>query len=145
MLKPVDRESAMDHSRVYSPEHQGLFQQLLHERRRVLRARLADTLAAGTASWQTAPAHEVTDTKDQATHNLTAEAASAELARLREAVGDADQAIERLAAGAFGYCTRCGEPIALERLRSAPCCPRCRGCQERFESGQGRAQYGNPT
>ncbi len=135
----------MDQPRVYSPEHQVLFEQLLHERRQMLRARLTDTLAAGSATWQSAPEQEVTDTKDQATRNLTAEAAAAEVARLRQALGDADQAIERLEAGAFGYCTRCGEPIALERLRSAPSCPRCRGCQERFESGHGRAQYGSPT
>ncbi len=135
----------MDRPHAYSPEHQGLFELLLLERRAALRSRLADTLAAGTASWQSAPAHEVTDTKDQATHNLTAEAAAAEVARLREALADADQAIERLEGGAFGYCTRCGEAIALERLRSAPCSPRCRACQERFESSHGRVQYGSPT
>src|ERR1700690_3884260 len=139
------RDSPMNRPHPYAPGNRTEFEQLLHERRRGLRVRLQDTLAAGSASWQSAPQPEVTDTKDQATQNLSAKAAAAELARLREALGDTDQAIERLEAGAFGYCTRCGEPIALERLRSAPSCPRCRGCQERFESGQGRAQYGSPT
>jgi RNA polymerase-binding transcription factor len=135
----------MEHPPLYSPEHRSVFEQLLTERRRGLRVRLQDTLAQGSASWQSAPQPEVTDTKDQATHNLSAEAAAAEVARLREALGDTEQALERLEAGAFGLCTRCGEPIALERLRSAPSSPRCRSCQERFEAAQGRAQYGSPT
>ncbi len=135
----------MDQPPRYSPESRSLFEQLLTERRRGLRARLADTLAAGSATWQTAPQPEVTDTKDQATQSLSAEAAAADVARLREALGDTEQALERLEAGAFGLCTRCGEPIALERLRSAPSSPRCRRCQERFEAAHGRAQHGSPT
>jgi DnaK suppressor protein len=135
----------MDHPRVYSPEDRPEFERLLTERRLLLRVRLQDMLAVGSASWQSARQPEVTDTKDQATHNLSAEAAAAEITRLREALGDTDQALERLEAGAFGYCTRCAEPIAIERLRSAPGCPRCRRCQERFEAGRARLQYGSPT
>jgi RNA polymerase-binding transcription factor DksA len=129
----------MDHPPVYGAPYRSEFVTLLAERRRVLHARLQETLTAGSASWQSAPQPEVTDTKDQATQKLSAEAAAAEVARLREALGDTDQALERLEAGAFGLCTRCGEPIALERLRSAPSCPRCRRCQERFEARQARA------
>jgi len=135
----------MENPPLYSPECRSEFERLLAERRRGLHARLQDTLAAGHATWQSAPQPEVTDTKDQATQNLSAEAAAAEAARLREALGDTDQALERLEAGAFGLCTRCGDPIALERLRSAPSCPRCRRCQERFEAARGRIQYGSPT
>jgi DnaK suppressor protein len=130
----------MEKPLLYSPEYRSQFEQLLTERRQGLRARLHDSLSAGQASWQTAPQPEVTDTKDQATQALSAEAVAAEVVRLREALGDTDQALERLEAGAFGLCTRCGEPIALERLRSAPSCRRCRGCQERFEAGRGRIQ-----
>jgi RNA polymerase-binding transcription factor DksA len=129
----------MDRPPVYDAQYRSQFEALLTERRRVLHARLHETLTAGSASWQSAPQPEVTDTKDQATQKLSAEAAAAQLARLREALGDTEQALERLEAGAFGLCTRCGEPIALERLRSAPSCPRCRGCQERFEARQSRA------
>jgi RNA polymerase-binding transcription factor DksA len=129
----------MDHPPAYGAPYRSEFEALLAERRRVLHARLRETLTAGSASWQSAPQPEVTDTKDQATQKLSAEAAAAEAARLREALGDTDQALERLEAGAFGLCTRCGEPIALERLRSAPSCPRCRRCQERFEARQARA------
>src|SRR5262245_4576779 len=40
-----------------------------------------------------------------------------------------DAALERLAAGTFGTCVRCGQPIAAERLESLPWAPRCIDCQ----------------
>lgn len=110
------------------------FGRLLQESRRTLRQRLDEALGNGVAEWQGAPPGEVTDTKDQATRNLSAAASAAELTRIRAALGAIDLALERLEAGAYGWCTRCGDPIALERLHSAPSAPRCRHCQEMHEA-----------
>ncbi len=39
-----------------------------------------------------------------------------------------DAALDRVAAGTFGTCVRCGEPIAAERLDVVPHTPFCQAC-----------------
>ena len=40
-----------------------------------------------------------------------------------------DAALERIEAGTFGQCLRCGQPIAPERLEALAWAPRCIDCQ----------------
>lgn len=40
-----------------------------------------------------------------------------------------DAALERIEAGTFGQCVRCGQAIAPERLEALPWAPRCIDCQ----------------
>ncbi len=40
-----------------------------------------------------------------------------------------EAALERIEAGTFGRCVRCGETIAPERLDALPWAPRCIDCQ----------------
>jgi RNA polymerase-binding protein DksA len=56
------------------------------------------------------------------------------LERGRELRAQAEEAFSRLAEGQYGYCTSCGKPIPLARLRAVPCAVRCLACQERFET-----------
>lgn len=39
-----------------------------------------------------------------------------------------DAALERIAAGTFGICTKCGGPISVERLEVVPYTPFCKEC-----------------
>lgn len=41
------------------------------------------------------------------------------------------EAEERLTAGTYGTCTRCGQPIAAERLEALPATTRCIRCADR--------------
>jgi DnaK suppressor protein len=41
-----------------------------------------------------------------------------------------DAAAERLAAGTYGTCERCGQPIAAERLDALPAATRCIRCAD---------------
>jgi RNA polymerase-binding transcription factor DksA len=41
---------------------------------------------------------------------------------------DLDRAVERLGAGTYGTCARCGGPIAPERLAARPAADTCVGC-----------------
>jgi DnaK suppressor protein len=75
---------------------------------------------------------------DQMTYGSQAAAASQVFAQQRDlALRDraeqqlalVDAALERLAAGTFGTCTRCGSPIPAERLEALPWAPRCIDCQ----------------
>jgi DnaK suppressor protein len=44
-----------------------------------------------------------------------------------------DAALERIEAGTFGRCVRCGETIAPERLDALPWAPRCIDCQRTLD------------
>lgn len=44
-----------------------------------------------------------------------------------------DSALERLAAGTYGLCERCGKPIAPERLAELPYATKCIECKLREE------------
>jgi DnaK suppressor protein len=46
-----------------------------------------------------------------------------------------DEALERIEAGTFGTCARCGKQIAEERLEAIPYATRCIDCQRLAERG----------
>ena len=51
------------------------------------------------------------------------------LARYSERhLAEVDAALDRLAAGTYGRCVRCGGPIAADRLDARPSTPVCIGC-----------------
>lgn len=45
-----------------------------------------------------------------------------------------DEALDRFAAGDFGLCVGCDEPIPEKRLQALPWARYCVACQERFQS-----------
>lgn len=51
-------------------------------------------------------------------------------------VRDITAARKRVAAGTYGICSDCGEPIVFERLLAYPTAKRCIACQRAHESGQ---------
>jgi RNA polymerase-binding transcription factor DksA len=46
----------------------------------------------------------------------------------RKHLADLDGALERIAAGGFGICEKCGQPIAAERLLARPAARTCIKC-----------------
>src|SRR6266700_6562691 len=54
--------------------------------------------------------------------------AAALLAAAREQVAAADAALRRLAAGRYGVCERCGQPIGAGRLTARPAALTCIRC-----------------
>ncbi|MDN5749901.1 MAG: TraR/DksA family transcriptional regulator [Pseudonocardia sp.] len=53
------------------------------------------------------------------------------LADARRDLGALDRAADRLRAGSYGRCARCGEPIAPARLEALPAAETCIGCAGR--------------
>lgn len=49
------------------------------------------------------------------------------------ALAEIDAALQRLAAGHYGRCIECDEPIALARLQATPQVLRCVDCERRLE------------
>jgi DnaK suppressor protein len=50
------------------------------------------------------------------------------LDRIRARLAELDRALERVAAGTYGTCVRCGRPIGAERLAARPDATTCIGC-----------------
>ena len=53
------------------------------------------------------------------------------LAGARHDLGALDRAADRVAAGTYGRCLRCGEPIPAERLEALPAAETCLACASR--------------
>jgi DnaK suppressor protein len=100
----------------------GELRELLDERRREVRdglqarlARIRDTVEAVSPD-----AMDPTDASDLDV--VFVDIATATLRRI-------DEALQRLDQGSYGLCTRCGAPIATERLRAMPFAVRCQQCE----------------
>lgn len=48
-----------------------------------------------------------------------------------------DQAIDRLRAGEFGACDKCGDDITLARLKALPYAKNCISCQQKLDDDSG--------
>ncbi len=49
-------------------------------------------------------------------------------------LGEVEDALARIASGAFGTCARCGQKVGEERLEANPAAKYCIGCEERVEA-----------
>jgi DnaK suppressor protein len=54
---------------------------------------------------------------------------------LEHRLGEVDAAIERLDAGTYGVCVRCGKDIAPDRLEAIPYATKCIDCKRLEERG----------
>lgn len=77
--------------------------------------------------------HEVTDLKDGAVEEARADVEGAEMALHLAELHQIEAARARLAAGTYGACSDCGEPIAAARLQAQPAASRCTACQTAAE------------
>ena len=60
------------------------------------------------------------------------------IARLAHEIDELDAALGRVAAGTYGECIDCGDPIAAARLTAYPAALRCADCQQFNEHHAGR-------
>jgi RNA polymerase-binding transcription factor len=92
--------------------------------------------------------HEMTiDAPDPMTYGSQAAAASQVFAQQRDLalrehdeqlIAAVDAALARLAAGTYGVCITCGQPIAEARLEALPAAAHCIECQKKANSGRYR-------
>ncbi len=60
------------------------------------------------------------------------------LGEARGRVAEIDAALSRLAAGSYGVCVRCGQPIGDDRLAARPAAPTCIRCAAEDAKGRRR-------
>ncbi len=78
------------------------------------------------------------DEADRALATLRLEDTLASRERVTTELEAIDLALERIAAGTYGVCCDCGQPIAPKRLEKYPAVERCLTCQERTEHAAAR-------
>jgi len=78
--------------------------------------------------------HDVFDAGERAGDVALAEVQEpTELILLREAL-QLEAALHRIAAGNYGICADCGQPIGAARLKAEPASTRCLSCQQALDS-----------
>ncbi len=92
-----------------------------------------DELTRATQQSYAAIAGEAPDFGDQATAASLADYDNALARRHVEAIGEIDDALERIKAHRFGRCLECGAHLGYARLRACPTARRCVACQSLHE------------
>ena len=92
-------------------------------------AELVALMEAGTESQQPVELDQTRVGRLSRMDALQSQAMSIETDRRRQVeLRRIEAAMERIAAGDFGYCVNCGEPIAAKRLDLDPTTPNCIAC-----------------
>ena len=102
-----------------------------------LRSEIRATLLRADAEQYARIAGEVHDAEDDALADLLVDVGMAEITRDVEELRDVEAALRRIAAGTYGVCVNCAEPIAHERLEAFPAAKRCVRCQRLHERSRG--------
>jgi DnaK suppressor protein len=109
----------------------------LRARAQQLRSEIRATLQRADAEQYARIAGEVHDAEDEALADLLVDVNMAEITRDVEELRDVEAALRRIAAGTYGVCLHCAEPIAQERLEAYPTAKRCLPCQSIHDRSRG--------
>lgn len=108
-------------------------EQRLRERQQALRAEIRAHLGGGSETGIVGLSSVPTETDDWGVGDELAARDIAEARQQLAALRDVEDALRRMAAGSYGECVDCGEPIAAARLRAYPAATRCISCQGALE------------
>ncbi|MHB8468546.1 MAG: TraR/DksA family transcriptional regulator [Gaiellaceae bacterium] len=111
------------------------FRTLLTEERRRVEHAIAGTQHTESLDDETAEIAGASDNHlgDTASATLDREIDSTLEENSQRFLAQIDAALERIAAGTYGTCTKCGRPIAEPRLEATPWAPLCIDCQREAE------------
>ncbi len=108
------------------------------ELQRNLHHRLAD-VRANTGHESGRP--EILDTADASESDLQLDVSVSLTEMTAEVLRRIDEALGKIATGAYGSCVECGADIPIKRLTAVPFAVRCRDCEELRETGVRRQRH----
>ncbi len=114
----------------------------LEDRRRVLRAELAEKLNTQDNPALLGLRNRMEESDDWAVADLETALDVAEVSRDAGELREVESALVRIKDGTYGECVECGANIPYARLAANPSAARCIACQEKLEASQRR---GPPT
>ncbi|HEY7657362.1 MAG TPA: TraR/DksA C4-type zinc finger protein [Burkholderiales bacterium] len=116
---------------------------LLENRNRELRQEIRALLLESDEEHHRDLAGMVSDVGDESIANLLTDLDAAFIDRHVHELREVEGARQRLAAGTYGVCARCGQGIGYERLAVYPTAIRCFACEAQHEKTY--AHEGTPT
>lgn len=103
-------------------------------KRYALQTTLAQMQTLHTANMRAfGPGNEVEDMEEIARERAEQEEEVALIAQQQELLHEVEQALQRLDAGLYGWCSDCGQPIPERRLDAIPWAIRDVSCEARWE------------
>ena len=117
------------------------FAQRIEARKRLLQDESRQGLARSSKEHEADLIGGAGDSGDAAAASLLRDITESEIIRDVGEVRDIAAAEQRLAAGRYGICIDCEEPIRYKRLDAYPTAKRCLACQERREKLQAPSPY----
>jgi RNA polymerase-binding transcription factor DksA len=127
----------LKHSQIAHLDH------ALENRHRELREEIRALLLQSDVEHHRDLAGAVADVGDDSVANLLADLDAAFIDRHVRDLRDVESARQRLAAGTYGVCARCGQGIGYERLAVYPTAIRCFACEAQHEKTH--VHEGTPT
>jgi len=115
------------------------FERKLRARMEQLRQEIEATRARERSERYEHVAGEAHDAADASVASVTVDTNIAEVRRDELELREIAEALDRIAAGRYGICLRCGEPIEIERLEAPPTAKRHLVCQEAHDHEFGLA------
>lgn len=119
------------------------FRKRLRERRAEVIESIRQALLKSDNEHYVELAGAVHDSGEESVADQLSEMANALIDRQVSEVRDIEDALQRIAVGAYGMCVECNKPIEMERLNVYPAARRCFNCQARYEKSHAGA--GRPT
>src|SRR5215470_4026364 len=110
----------------------------LAQRRQILRAELAEQLAASDDPRVAGLRDQLAATEDWVLADILGDLDIAMVTRDTAELHEVDAALAGVEDGSYGTCRDCGEPVGWPRLNANPTALRCIACQEAFEHAHAR-------
>ena len=114
--------------------------QVLGERRRRLQRDLDTKLLDARTNTSAEGESRGLDTAETSDADLQQDLGIALIEMSAEALRRIDDAVARLASGAYGCCAECGDEISQKRVEALPFAERCRECEETHEISTRRSR-----
>jgi DnaK suppressor protein len=126
------QESIMTDTAIRNAE----LKQMLMERRREMQDEVHSRIRDG----RTDQSKEVRDDLEHSDADIQGSIEFALLQMRAETLARIDEALVRLASGAYGSCVECDGEISERRLRALPFAVRCQACEERREQAAAQSR-----
>ena len=108
-------------------------EQLLRDRQRLLLAEVQAARSKPLQEHEREAFRSVEDAGDESVAGMLTDLRAGEVARDTTELREIEAALARIAAGTYGICEDCAEPIDHARLEAAPAATRCVECQRKHE------------
>jgi DnaK suppressor protein len=114
---------------------------ILEERRREILSEVKEKIKDVRLEGSGDNMHRVADAAETSEADIQDDIEFALIQMKAETLHKIDEALRRLAEGAYGYCFECGEEISEQRLRALPFAVRCKDCEEARENAALRERF----